>query len=90
MAFGLSCSAKCEIFLAQGSNPCPLHWQVDSYPLCHQGSYDEFLEAPLAQVRPLLGAGGTSARGWAAGTPSEVGAEEREAMFRGPMQCSGV
>ena len=53
-------------------------------------SYDEFLEAPLAQARPLLGAGGTSAQGWAAGTPSEVGAEEREAMFRGPMQCSGV
>ena len=53
-------------------------------------SYDEFLEAPLAQARPLLGAGGTFAPGWAAGTPSEVGAEEREATFRGPMQCSGV
>ena len=38
MAFGLSCSAKCEIFLAQGLNPYPLHWQVDSYPLCHWGS----------------------------------------------------
>ena len=22
----------------QGSNPCPLHWQVDSQPLHHQGS----------------------------------------------------
>ena len=22
----------------QGSNPCPLHWEADSYPLCHQGS----------------------------------------------------
>ena len=22
----------------QGSNPCPLHGQVDSYPLSHQGS----------------------------------------------------
>ena len=28
----------CEIFPDQGSNPCPLHWQVDSLPLDHQGS----------------------------------------------------
>ena len=27
---GLSCSAACGIFPDQGSNPCPLHWQVDS------------------------------------------------------------
>ena len=27
---GLSCSAACGIFLNQGSNPCPLHWQADS------------------------------------------------------------
>ena len=27
-----------EIFLEQGSNPCPLHWQADSLPLAHQGS----------------------------------------------------
>ena len=26
------------IFLTQGSNPCLLHWQVDSLPLSHQGS----------------------------------------------------
>ena len=38
MAHGLSCSAACGIFLGQGLNPCPLHWQVDSSPLCHQGS----------------------------------------------------
>ena len=25
-------------FPRQGLNPCPLHWQVDSYPLGHQGS----------------------------------------------------
>ena len=37
-ARGLSCSSACGIFLDQGSNPCPLHWQADSYPLCHQGS----------------------------------------------------
>ena len=26
------------IFLVQGSNPCLLHWQMDSLPLSHQGS----------------------------------------------------
>ena len=35
---GLSCSAACGILLDQGSNPCLLHWQVDSLPLSHQGS----------------------------------------------------
>ena len=34
----LSSSAACGIFLDQGSNPCLLHWQVDSLPLSHQGS----------------------------------------------------
>ena len=33
-----SCSAACEIFPDQGSNPHPLHWQADSQPLRHQGS----------------------------------------------------
>ena len=35
---GLSCSTACGICLDQGLNPCPLHWQVDFYPLHHQGS----------------------------------------------------
>ena len=30
-------SATCGNFRDQGSNPCPLHWQADSYPLYHQG-----------------------------------------------------
>ena len=34
----LSCSEAYGFFLDQGSNPGPLHWQVDSYLLCHQGS----------------------------------------------------
>ena len=38
VAHGLSCSAACGIFPDQGLNPCPLHWQVDSQPLRHQGS----------------------------------------------------
>ena len=35
---GLRCSVACGIFPDQGSNPCPLHWQADSQPLCYQGS----------------------------------------------------
>ena len=31
----LSYFKLCGIFLEQGLNPCPLHWQVDSYPLNH-------------------------------------------------------
>ena len=38
VAHGPSCSAACGIFPDQGSNPCPLHWQTDSQPLCHQES----------------------------------------------------
>ena len=38
VAHGLSCSVACGIFPDQGSNPCPLHWQVDSCQLRHQGS----------------------------------------------------
>ena len=38
VAHGPSCSAACGIFPDQGSNPCPLHWQVDSQPLRHHGS----------------------------------------------------
>ena len=34
----LSCSVACGIPPDQGSDPCPLHWQVDSQPLDHQGS----------------------------------------------------
>ena len=37
-AHGPSCSAACGIFPDQGTNPCSLHWQADSQPLCHQGS----------------------------------------------------
>ena len=33
---GLNCSTACGIFPDQGSNPCPLHWLVGSYPLDHQ------------------------------------------------------
>ena len=58
VAHGPSRSAACGIFPDQGSNPCPLHWQADSQPLCHQGSpltlfltvqtiWAQFCEAPI-------------------------------------------
>ena len=38
-ALGLSCSSACGILVSRpGTEPMPLHWQVDSYPLYHQGS----------------------------------------------------
>ena len=43
VAHRLSCSAACGIFPDQGLNPCPLHWQADFQPLCHQESPKIFL-----------------------------------------------
>ena len=43
----LSCSKACGIFPDQGLNQCLLHWQVDSLPLCHQGS-------PRVPLSPLI------------------------------------
>ena len=34
----LRCAEACGIFLDHRQNRCPLNWQADSYPLCHQGS----------------------------------------------------
>ena len=36
--YGPSCSVARGIFLDQGSDLCPLPWQMGSYPLYHQGS----------------------------------------------------
>ena len=42
---GPSSFIACEIHQAQGSNPCPLHWQVDSYPQdCQGGPHLEILK----------------------------------------------
>ena len=35
---GVSCSETWGIFLDQGLSLCPLHWQVESCPLCCLGS----------------------------------------------------
>ena len=33
-----ACSMAYRVFPNQGSNPCPWHWEADSYPPCHWGS----------------------------------------------------
>ena len=39
MVLGLSCSKARRSFLDKASNLCPLHWQMDSYSLDHQGRF---------------------------------------------------
>ena len=43
VAYGLSCLVACRIFLDQGSDPCPLHWQADTQPLDHQGTHFSYI-----------------------------------------------
>ena len=38
VVYGHSCLQARGLLPDQGSNPCTLHWQEDSYPLDHQGS----------------------------------------------------
>ena len=54
MAHGPSCSAACGIFPDQGSNPCPLHWQVDYQPLRHQGSPDGFFKTTFRKMNDTI------------------------------------
>ena len=57
---GLSCLTACGVFPDQGSNPCPLHWQTDSYPLWHQESPSDlelsshFIAGFLSPTLPYL------------------------------------
>ena len=44
---GFSCFNACGIFPDQGLNLWSLPWQVNSYPLCHQGS-------PLSRIFALI------------------------------------
>ena len=53
VAHGPSRSAACGIFPDQGSNPCALHWQADSQPLCHQGSPKLFFNIRIKQTKEL-------------------------------------
>ena len=58
VAHGPSCSTACGILPDQGSKLCPLHWQVDSQPLRHQGSpeiqflSDRFLPSSFTDATP--------------------------------------
>ena len=47
LAHRLHSNLACGIFLDQGSNLCPLHWQANSYPLYHQGNPALILEEKL-------------------------------------------
>ena len=52
MAHRFSSSEACGIFLDQGSNPCTMHWQVESYPLCHHRNPESlFLKLVKRQKR---------------------------------------
>ena len=53
VAHWLSCSTACGIVPDQGSNPCLLHWQVDSLPLSHQGSPEIHILTVLSEKENL-------------------------------------
>ena len=48
------CSEAYGIFPEQGSNLCPLHWQMDSYPLEHQGSSVSFLVLECVSTAQII------------------------------------
>ena len=51
---GLSCPTASGIFLDQGLNLCPLHWQGDSEPLDHPESLPTVLETSAYSSFPSL------------------------------------
>ena len=51
---GLSCSVARRIFPDQGWNPCPLSWQVDSFPLSHLGRLTPLIDNNWALPCPLV------------------------------------
>ncbi|CAN0428741.1 unnamed protein product [Rangifer tarandus platyrhynchus] len=53
VAHQLSYSKECGILPDQGSNPCLLHWQMDSYPLSHQGSPSSLFPSRLSHLGPF-------------------------------------
>ena len=55
VAHRFSCSELCGIFLGQGSNPCPLHQQADSYPLhCQRSPVCPFLNKKISAYYMFL------------------------------------
>ena len=56
-AAGLGCAEAFGIFPDQGLNPCPRHWQADSYPLYPPGKSPSpvFLPGKSHGQRSLVG-----------------------------------
>ncbi|XP_043341758.1 basic proline-rich protein-like [Cervus canadensis] len=50
VVLGLSCPGACGIFPNQGSNLCPLHWQVNSSPLDQERSLCSTVECSRGHV----------------------------------------
>ena len=50
VAHGPHCSEVRGIFPEQGSNPCVLHWQVDSQPPDHQGRPKSILSLTILKL----------------------------------------
>ena len=49
-AHELTCSSACGIFLDQGLDPHPLHWQADSQPLDHSSFKVTWVEESTSHV----------------------------------------
>ena len=55
-----SCCLACGIFPDQRLNPCPLHWQVNSYPLHHQRSPRKLFFCPQKDMNWFSAVPGSS------------------------------
>ena len=84
VAHGLSGSVACGIFLGQGWNPCPLHWQADCLPLDHQGSPERCIF--ISQLKH--GVSCPYRRTWETNLSSTVALSLRNhKQFHIPLQC---
>ena len=84
VAHGLSCSKTCGVFPDQRSNPFPLHWQADSFPLYHQGSLVLFYILRLNSTLYIVGTQQILAEWWSGlGTVPE-GRETSDLLCWGP------
>ena len=54
VVYRLSCPVVHGTFPDQGLNPCPLHWQVDSQLLDHQGSPPNFFSRRFEYHEKIL------------------------------------
>ena len=86
----LSCSKACGILLNHNSNPCPLLWQADSYPLPHQGGTCQTISCIYLMYLSIFSIGDTAVA-WAidtcldGGYPGEGNTCSRILIWRIPM-----